>query len=257
MGTDIRKTKERSGVPAEVELLAQGDGGHDGDDQSLDRLVDGHEHGAAPVDAPDLHREGDAGGHKSLHSAPALNGEGAAYRVQNGEELAAGVEHPGLGVPLDEGGDDQELDHPEEACVGGDGQPRRVLLQHRRLEHEPARPGEAVADEVQATQRPVLANGWRRELACSVEGTRGAEDGRAFVQGDDGGAADARQGAHQLRDPVAPVDPHLLYPVHQHLTPIIYTVGEFGNGDWILPENGGHEEGDGRDRVLDGGGEGW
>lgn len=39
------------------------------------------------------------------------------YGVKDGEELGAGVEGPGVGVPLHEGGDDEELDDAEEAGV--------------------------------------------------------------------------------------------------------------------------------------------
>ncbi|KAB8109615.1 hypothetical protein EE612_045936, partial [Oryza sativa] len=88
---------------AEVEALAEGEGGHDGHHQGLDGLIHRHEHRAPPVDAPYLHRE--------------RHPRRDEYGVKDGEELGAGVEGPGVGVPLHEGGDDEELDDAEEAGV--------------------------------------------------------------------------------------------------------------------------------------------
>lgn len=53
-------------VPAEVELLAEEQRRHDGDEERLHGLVDSHEHRAAAVDAPRLHRERHAGRHQPL-----------------------------------------------------------------------------------------------------------------------------------------------------------------------------------------------
>ncbi|BAS76636.1 Os02g0114150, partial [Oryza sativa Japonica Group] len=91
------------GIPSEVELLAEEEGSHDGDEEGLHGLVDGHEHGAAAVDAPRLHGEGDARGDES--------------GVEDGEELGAGADGPGGGVALQERGDGEELDEAEEAGV--------------------------------------------------------------------------------------------------------------------------------------------
>ncbi|RWV78998.1 hypothetical protein GW17_00059936 [Ensete ventricosum] len=122
-----------------------------------------------------------------------------AYRVEDGEELAAGVKDPSIGVPLDEGGDDEELDHSEETRARGHREPRRVLLQHGRLEHQPPGPRQAVTDEEEAAQRPVLPLGITQPQHCGRGGRRGrfvqrarrAEYGGTFVQRDDRRAADA------------------------------------------------------------------
>jgi hypothetical protein len=150
------------------------------------------------------------------------------------------VEHPRVCVPLHERGDDEELDDAEEAGVGGDGQAGRVLFEHGALQHQPPRPRQAVPDQVHAPQRPVLGRlaAGHQLLIIShdhhhlmLELVR-AEDGGALVERDHRRPRDARQRAHHLRHAVAPVKPDLLDP-----------------------EGSGHGEGDGRDGVLDGGGE--
>lgn len=67
-------------VPAQVELLAEGNGGHDGDDECLDGLVHGHEHRAASVDAPYLHGECDPRRDHSLRSIHSHNKTHMLYR---------------------------------------------------------------------------------------------------------------------------------------------------------------------------------
>ena len=145
------------------------------------------------------------------------------------------MEFPGVGVPLHEGGDDEELDDAEEAGVGGDGEPRRVLLQHGGLEHQPAGPRQAVPDQVHATQRPVLLAGGhghghllQLELVAAAAAAAGAEDGGALVERDDGRTRHARQRPGHLGHAVAPVQPDLLDPQRRR-----------------------HGEGDCRHRVLD------
>lgn len=148
------------------------------------------------------------------------------------------MELPCVGVPLHEGGDDEELDDAEEAGVGGDGQARRVALEHGRLQHEPAGPRQAVAHEVDAPQRPALVvvvvvaaarRGHGHGHGCGHGGRR-AEDGGALEERDDGGARDAEHGAGRLGEavPAAEADP-------------------------LDAQRRRHREGDGRDRVLDGG----
>jgi hypothetical protein len=158
------------------------------------------------------------------------------YSVDDCEELGSGVEHPRVCVPLHECGDDEELDDAEETGVGGDRQASRELFEHRALQHQPPRPRQAVADQVHAAQRPVLgrlAAAGHQLLSHDhlLELVR-AEDGRAFVERDHRRPRDASQRAHHLGNAVTPVKPDLLDP-----------------------EGSGHGEGDGRDGVLDGGGE--
>lgn len=67
-------------------------------------------------------------------------------RVNDAEGFSAGVKEPGLSVALEGDGDDEELDEAEEAGEGGDGEPRRVFFKHRRLQDQPRRPRQTVAD---------------------------------------------------------------------------------------------------------------
>lgn len=136
------------------------------------------------------------------------------------------MENPSLCVSLDERRNDQKLYHAEEARIRRDGEPRRVLLQHGGLQHQPPRPRQAVPDQVQAPQRPVLPLGivhpqerlFRRfdsgggDGVVAVYVVRGREYGRAFVEGYHRRARDAGQRAHELRDAIAAVETHLLDP---------------------------------------------
>lgn len=151
------------------------------------------------------------------------------------------MENPSLHVSLDERRNDQKLYHAEEARIRRDGEPRRVLLQHGGLQHQPPRPRQAVPDQVQAPQRPVLPLGivhpqerlFRRfdgggggggdgvVVVCVV---RGREYGRAFVEGYHRRARDAGQRAHELRDAVAAVEAHLLDPAaEKRLNKILFS----------------------------------
>lgn len=80
-------------------------------------------------------------------------------RVQDAEDLATTVEDPGLCVSLSNQSNDHELYESKETSIGSDRETSRVLLQHWGLQNQPAGPGEAVTNEVDATQRPALAFG--------------------------------------------------------------------------------------------------
>lgn len=116
------------------------------------------------------------------------------YSVEDAEELGAGVNEPGLRVSFAEGGDDEELNDTEEALVRGDGEPGRVFLENRGLQDEPAGPRQAMADQEDTAQGPVLAAAasvvvsepavQHRRRGNYLQRRLGAVDGRALVECD-------------------------------------------------------------------------
>lgn len=56
------------------------------------------------------------------------------YRIEDGENFPSGVEHPGFEISFNESSNGQELEDAEEAGVGGDREPCRVLFEDRGLE---------------------------------------------------------------------------------------------------------------------------
>ncbi len=77
--------------------------------------------------------------------------------IEDSEQLSTRVKNPRLWISLTDESNDHELEKTEETRVGGDGEASRVLLKNRGLQHEPAGPGQAMANKVDATQGPVLA----------------------------------------------------------------------------------------------------
>jgi hypothetical protein len=190
-GVEADDDHHRADDSAEVDLLGEDEGAHDGHDDHHERAERRREHRSGLLDHQALHVVGDCRRHDALNKRRVIrtsrqvelsNAEGGedssprvcvltTYGIGGGEEVHVEADGPDGDAALHGEDDHHGLQRAEEADERGERQLRRVLLDGVRLQDEEEGPCEGSDDDEQRAQEPVAA--------ADVVGRRGGGLGAA------------------------------------------------------------------------------